>query len=209
MISNLRLDGHHRETLAALQDRVQVFNYEPSDEQMLALINHIAREGVAGIPHDECLRVANFLEEECRLREIRPSVRLFVDKALRDYCQWKAEQSETDWRDLVVSSLEQQLVDIQHPQRDLTRAEQIGAERRIALDIRQSYSTRTERLEQWRIVTAERFGQAKSPAAFYRRLAEGKTGQPHSEEAALENRKGGRSPRRKSHQIGVLQEHGS
>ena len=110
--------------------------------------------------------VAHFLLEECRRREIRPSVRLFVDKAIPDYSLWESGRTETHWRDLVVSELEQQLVEIQHPQRDLRRAEQTEAERRIVLDIFMSYPSRKERIEQWQRITAARFGQAKFSACL-------------------------------------------
>ena len=171
-ISNLALGGHHAEILAALQDRVNVISYEPSDEEMLALIGKIAAGGVANIPPAECRMVAHYLREECKRREVRPSVRLFVNKAIPDYKLWKSERTETHWRDLIASGLEQRLVEIQHPQRDLTRAEQTEAERRVALDIVLSYPTRKERVERWASVTGTRFGKAKSQAAFYRRLAE-------------------------------------
>ena len=36
--------------------------------------------------------------------------------------------TETDWRDLIVSNLEEQVVELQHPTSDLSRTEQIEAE---------------------------------------------------------------------------------
>jgi hypothetical protein len=172
VITNLALDGHHHEILAAIRDRVNMINYEPTDEQIEALIHKIAEQGVRGVPSEKCRMVAHFLLEKCKRREIRPSVRLFVDKAIPDYILWKAKRTETHWRDLVVSELEQQLVEIQHPLRDLRRAEQTEAERRIALDIFMSYESRENRIEQWQRITATRLGVAKSQAAFYRRLKE-------------------------------------
>jgi len=171
-ITNLALDGHHHEILAAIRDRMYMINYEPTDEQVEALIHTIAHQGIRGVLPERCRMVAHFLLEECKRREIRPSVRLFVDKALPDYALWESGRTETHWRDLVVSELEQQLVEIQHPQRDLRRTEQMEAERRIAQDIFMSYSSRKERIEQWQRSTAALFGHAKSQAAFYRRLEE-------------------------------------
>ena len=110
--------------------------------------------------------MAIFLLQEYKLREIRPSVRLFVDKAIKDYALYEAGKTETHWRDLVVSTLEHQLVELQHPQRDLSRTEQVEAERRIALDIHLSFETRQERIEQWEVRTG------KSQASFYRRVKE-------------------------------------
>src|SRR5262249_37978960 len=71
-ISNLPLDGHHHGILAAIRDRVNVLNYEPTDEQILALVTRLADGGVAGIPPVECRTVVHFLEQECQKREIRP-----------------------------------------------------------------------------------------------------------------------------------------
>jgi NAD-specific glutamate dehydrogenase len=53
-----------------------------------------------------------------------------------------------------------------HPTKDLSRDEEMEAERRIALDISLSFESRADRVSQWR----ERTG--KSQAAFYRRLNE-------------------------------------
>ena len=158
--------GHHDEVLAALNDRITVFGYEPSDEQMIALIYEIAQKGVAGVSAENARMVATFLIEECKLRNIRPSVRLFVDKALKDFELFAAGNSETDWRDLIVSNLEQQLVELQHPTTDLGRAEEIAAERRIALDVHLSFSTPEERVEEWKNRTN------KGRSAFYRRTRE-------------------------------------
>jgi hypothetical protein len=104
---------------------------------------------------------------------------------LRRYSLCKSGRTETHWRDLIVSEFEQQLVAIEHPQRDLSRTEQIEAERRIALDIYRSYPTKKERIERWQSTTAERFGQAKSQAAYYRRLEELKRAEQLSEAVAL------------------------
>jgi hypothetical protein len=171
-ISNLALGGHHAQILAALRSRMYALNYEPTDEQMLALIYKIADEGIGGLPPKDCREVALYLRKECIRREIRPSVRLFVSKAIPDYRSWKTGKTERHWRDHVASELEQQDVEIQHPQRALTRAERTEAERRLALDIAQNCTNRQERLERWISGTTNQFGHAKSEKALYRRLAE-------------------------------------
>jgi hypothetical protein len=165
-ISNLPLDGHHHEVLAAIRDRAFVIQYEPTDEQIIALINKLAEEGVADVPPAKATMVATYLIEQCKLRGVRPSVRLFIDKAIKDFQLFEAKKCETHWRDLIASNLEQQLVELKHPTTDISRCEQIEAERRIALDIYLNYETRNERVEQWTSRTA------KSQAALYRRLKE-------------------------------------
>ena len=165
-ISNLPLTGHHKEVLAALRSRIYCVAYEPSDEQMIALIREIAGRGTRGLSPRECLQVATYLIEECKRREIRPEIRLFMDKALPDFRLWREERTETHWRDLVSSELEQQLVEIKHEQRDISKAEQIEAERRIARDIYHGFTEPKERVKQWRERTD------KSQATLYRRWDE-------------------------------------
>ena len=165
-ISNLPLEGHHDEILSALNDRVFVINFEPNDEQIIALIEMLASKGVAGVTANKSQTVCRFLINECRARDIRPTVRLFVDKAIKDFQLHEMGGSETHWKDLIVSNLEQQLIKLQHPTNDLSRAEQIEAERRIALDTFLTFEKPSERIEQW----IDRTG--KSKPSFYRRISE-------------------------------------
>jgi len=165
-ISNLPLDGHHPEVLAALRDRVYVVEYEPMDDQIVALIRRIAGNGIGGVESEACRRVASYLVEECRLRGMRPSVRMFVDKALEDHKHGTARRSESDWRDLVASNVEQQLVALRHPTTDLSRREEAERDLRIALDVYRSHPTSGERVEAWKSATQ------KSQAAYYRRIKE-------------------------------------
>lgn len=169
-ISNLPLKGHHNEILAAIRDRVYCLNYEPTEDQIKALINKIAEQGFPGVEPTEAKMVANYLLEECALREVQPSVRLFVDKAIPDFRLFKAGNTETHWRDLVASSVDEQLVELQFETKDLSRAEQTEAERRIVLDLCLGFPTRAERLAEWERRTG------KSRAAYDRRLAELKKG---------------------------------
>jgi hypothetical protein len=90
-ISNLALAGHSNEVLDALQDRVHAMSYEPSDDEIEAHIFEIASLGLRGTSPREALKVARFLIDQCRELGVRPSVRLFVDKALTDYRLWKDE----------------------------------------------------------------------------------------------------------------------
>jgi hypothetical protein len=143
-----------------------VIEFEPSDEQICALILHIAGKGLKGVPPDQATMVALFVIEECKRLGIRPSVRLYVDKAIPDYRLFAANRCETHWRDLIRSNIEQQLVGLQHPTKDLSRAERIEMERRIALDIFLSGKTPQERFAAWQKRTG------KSQPALYRRLDE-------------------------------------
>ena len=165
-LSNLPLSGHHHEILAALNDRIFVIEFEPSDEQICAVINELARQGIGGVDPQDARMVATFVITECKARGVRPSIRLFVDKALPDFRLHRAGQTESDWRDLVISNILQQLLEPQHPTRKPGRAEMTEAEQRIALEIALSHPTRPERVAAWKARTG------KSQASLYRRIDE-------------------------------------
>lgn len=165
-LSNLSLSGHHETILPALRDRIQVIHYDPSDEQIVALCGHIADGGLHGLTPKECHMVLAYLLGRLEGEELRPSVRLYVDKALRDYDLWKAGCTETHWHDLINSTIRQELLQLTQPTNDLSRAERLAAERRIALDIYYMFEDAESRLGAW----TERTGSGKS--SFYRRLKE-------------------------------------
>jgi len=165
-ISNLQLAGHANAVLEALQDRVHVMAFEPSDEEVEAAIYEIAGTSPRGVDAHGAVEVASFLLEQCRGMGLRPSVRLFVDKALPDYRLWKAGNTESDWHDLVRSSVRQMVIPQQRGLRDLTRKDQIASERNIVRDICATFSSRKDRLKAWRAKTR------KGQSAFYRRFKE-------------------------------------
>lgn len=168
-ISNLPLANHNREVLAALQDRVHAIEYEPTDEQVEAHIFDIASQVSCAESAEKRVMVAEFLIAECRQCEVRPSIRLFVDKALPDFRFWESGQSECDWRDLVRSSVRESTVPQQYPLRNVTRKDRVEAERAIVLEICKECDA-SERVAKWR----ERTGKGQS--SFYRRYGELKQG---------------------------------
>jgi hypothetical protein len=165
-ISNLQLAGHANAVLEALQDRVHVMAFEPTDEEVEAAIYEIAGTSPRGVAVYEAAAVADFLLEQCRGMGLRPSVRLFMDKALPDYRLWRAGNTESDWHDLVRSSVRQMVIPQQRGLRDLTRKDQIASERNIVRDICVTYYSRKDRLKAWRAKTR------KGQSAFYRRFKE-------------------------------------
>lgn len=165
-ISNLQLAGHSNQVLEALQDRVHVMAFEPSDDEIEAAIHEIAGTSPRGVDSLNAVQVAVFLLEQCRALGVRPSVRLFVDKALLDFRLWHAGNSESHWHDLVRSSVRQMVIPQQHGLRDMTRRDQIAAERNAVLNICAAYCRRGDRLAAWQAQTG------KSQSAFYRRLQE-------------------------------------
>lgn len=167
-ISNREL--HDDEMLGAFKSRVHTLNYDPTDTQLGALMidlaecgSHIGRSEV--VP-EEARLVAHFLIGEMLRLACRFDLRLFVNKALPDYQQWKDDETESDWRDLVTASIEEQLVAVRHADKRPSRAERKQDEQAVLKDILKEHESREERVRAW----SQRTG--KSERAFYRRLAE-------------------------------------
>lgn len=165
-ISNLPLKSHCNQVINALKDRVFVFNYDPTDDQIIALIEHIASQGIDGVSPSNAMKVAKFLISECIRQSVKPTVRLFVDKAIKDFKLYEMKGSELHWQDLTTSNLQQQLVPLLHPITDLSRTELKEAEQRIITEIFITHDTPADRVAEWVARTG------KSQAAFYRRVAE-------------------------------------
>ena len=162
MISNLGLEGNA--TIDAIKSRVHSFNYDPTDEQITALILSLACKGLHGLKPEICQEVADHTLAECQRLNYRPEVRLYVDKALRDYQLWGSGESETHWHDLVTSSIQERVTQLQCELRPVGRAEQIQAEKELAKQIVAKYDTREARAAAWTDQTG------KSERALYRRL---------------------------------------
>jgi len=161
-ISNLSLGEHSSQVLQALQDRVQVMAYEPTDDEIEAHIYEIAGTSPRGVSVSDAFEVAGFLLDECRTVGVRPSLRLFIDKALADFKLWNDGNCESHWHDLVRSSVRQSVILQTHGLRDMTRKDQMAAERKLVLEICATYCSRPERLKAWKQETG------KSQSAFYR-----------------------------------------
>lgn len=165
-ISNLQLAGHANAVLDALQDRVHVMAYEPTDEEVEAAIFEIAGTEPRGVSQKDAWMVAQFLIEQCREVGVRISIRLFIDKAISDFRLWHAGNSECDWQDLIASSVRQMVVPQKQELRDMTRNDRIAAERNLVMNICSTYCAPADRVAEWRQQT----GKGKS--SFYRRHQE-------------------------------------
>jgi hypothetical protein len=165
-ISNLSLGEHSNQALQALQDRVQVMAYEPNDEEIEAQIYEIAGTAPRRVSPADAVEVAAFLLKECRAAGVRPSLRLFIDKALADFTLWRDGNSESHWHDLVRSSVRQIIIPQQHGLRDMTRKDQMVAERKLVSEIIATFCSRAERLKAWQHRTG------KGQSAFYRHFRE-------------------------------------
>ena len=167
-VSNREL--HDDELLGAFKSRVHTLNYDPSDAQLGALMLEIAGRGWPAarpsVAPDKCGEIAGFLIGEMLRLGCRFDLRLFVNKALPDYQQWKDDETESHWRDLVTASIEQHLVAVRHAEDRPSRDDRKQEEHAILREILREHPTREERVRAW----SSRTG--KSERAFYRRLAE-------------------------------------
>jgi hypothetical protein len=162
MVSNFELQGNA--AIDAIKSRVHTYNYDPTDEQIAALILSLAERGLHGLTPDVSREVAQHVLAECQRLDYRPEVRLYVDKALRDYELWQDGETETHWRDLVTVAIQERATDLRHELRPVGRAAQMTAETAIAQEIDRSHETRAAKLTGWKEQTG------KSERAYYRRL---------------------------------------
>lgn len=165
MISNLEL--HSGGVLDALKSRVHYLCYTPSDEQIAAMMRSIAANGWRTLDPDECLEVADFLIAESQRVGCHLDLRLLVNKAFPDYLQYQQGDCETHWKDLILTTLEEQLIELKHTTpakagRKKTKEQEQGLVRELLAQ----YETKDERIAAWQAETG------KSQRAFYRRLDE-------------------------------------
>jgi hypothetical protein len=163
-ISNREL--HDAELLGAFKSRVHTLNYDPSDAQLGALMLDLAERGAVPVPPTEAGEVARFVIAEMLRQGCRFDLRLFVNKAIPDYVQWKDDETESNWRDLVTASIEEHLVAVRHADGRPSRADRKQEEHAIIREILRDHPAREEHVKAW----VGRTG--KSERAFYRRLAE-------------------------------------
>jgi hypothetical protein len=168
-ISNLELHGSP--LLNALKSRVHYLEYDPPDEQMAALMRVISAKGWPSmspvIAPDDCLEITEFLISESKKLDVRLDIRHLIDKAFPDYIQYRSGDAETHWKDLIRTTLEEQLLDLKHtPAKPRSRQDQKDLEQQIVREIVGTFATIEVRLAAW----DERTG--KSSRAFYRRLKE-------------------------------------
>ena len=149
-ISNLGIDEHRNDVIAALADRVHVQKFDPTPEQVEALIFKIAMKGVAGVAAEDAVMIARFLAEECRKRGTRLTIRLFIDSALPDFRMWKAGKAENHWTMLVRATVAKEFVPQRHAVRGISHNDQMEADRRIVLAICREFSDPMEKVRAWK-----------------------------------------------------------
>ena len=167
-ISNLEL--HREPVLAALKSRVNYLKYDPTDQQLEAMMMDVAKKGwmapAGEMKPTECLEVAEFLIIESHRLKVRLDMRNLVDKAFPDYLQHRTGCSEAHWKDLIQTTLEEQLVDLKHTSELNSRDATKRWEQMLVRSIVREHQDRQPRVAKWTELTG------KSERAFYRRLVE-------------------------------------
>lgn len=168
-ISNLEL--HSQPLLEALKSRVHYLKYAPTDDQIASLMFEIARKGwpreTSTLTSDECLEVAEYLILESQRLNVRLDMRMLVDKAFPDYLQHREGDCESHWKDLIMTSLEEQMVELIHTKAEAhSRQARKEDEHDMIREIMAEYDERDRQLAEWSARTG------KSERAFYRRLKE-------------------------------------
>ena len=164
---------HDDELLNAFKSRVNVLNYAPSNAELAVLMLDIASRGwpvgstAQTIKPEDARQVAEHVISELIRLDCRFDMRLLTNKGFPLYQQWRDNETETDWCNLVTAAIEESLSPCLAPEEKLTsRADRIEGDRSVARKILKAYSKRKDRLRAW----TEQTG--KSERAFYRRWQE-------------------------------------
>lgn len=168
ILSNSELDSD--DAYDALASRIHVQRLDPTDEQVVAAIRRIASSGwqrpnkgvtLKATPQ-ECQEVAEYTLGICQQLNRRPDLRIFCDKAIVHYLQYREGDSVHDWKTLVHSSIQGE------PAQHLSKRQEEDRDRGIAVKILKSFRTRQEQIVEWGRITGQ------SQASYYRRLREAK-----------------------------------
>ena len=188
-ISNLGIE--RKGMLPAFKSRVHTLGHSPSDLMLIALARHrICKEGWPAVNPkltvDEVNEGINWVWAESQRLNVPVDLRVLFDKALPDYRAWKEKKTEAHWKDLVTTTLEEEVSALAYtppggvnkPGVRQTTKEQ---EQQIVRAILKEYATRRERMWAWKQRTRA-LGLEKSEKAFERRWAEVKAQDPRAED---------------------------
>ena len=184
--SNLPLGGSP--VLQAVEDRLVVQNFSPTDSELAAVIRYLAQleEPDPGDKYTmirpskndwkywdrttakERKMIADFIIKEATDHKHPLTIRLFRD-SLRYFCDQKEHGFETDWRDVVVQNLTQYDVAYKHT-RAPSRKERLEDQRQELLVFIEDHELLGSKKSDVQAVWMEHFGA--SQRQFFRRLSE-------------------------------------
>jgi hypothetical protein len=163
LVANCPLDDIPE--IRALKTRIVTVRYQPTNDEVAALMRRIASKGHQHGPHflppEACLEVAEAIISRSQLLQRNLDLRLLVNTFL-DRLQWANGAAETHWLDLLESRMKERVLTLGPKGR--SRSERKGLE--LALVHRIAHLPPKERLQIWQKETG------KSQAALYRRLEE-------------------------------------
>jgi hypothetical protein len=162
LISNADLGQHKKEVMKAIEDRVYPLEHDPSDGEMWSLIYYIAdhpetlptavlkklKKPLPNI-HKDCLKIADILYDEMVELKIRPTVRWYVDKAVKMY--YSKGSKIKNWRDRLRSMLARHSVESIHGKLTAERTEEYL---QTAVRIEKEGGKGSVKLEKWKKETA-------------------------------------------------------
>ena len=157
LIANCSLAQHKNEVLQAMEDRVIVLEHDPTDAEVWALVYKIAEQRK---PPEEHIAIADFLFDVCTEYQVRPTVRLFCDKAIPIYESWKAGDSKKHWQDRLRSVVARRAVE---PRCVLSLAEHTAAMMQHAQDAWEAGTTMQDRIQSF----TEKTGKSRATAYRY------------------------------------------
>jgi hypothetical protein len=159
LIANKNLEANPE--LSALATRITVLQFVATFAEVAALMRSVALEGFTFgqdfVAPAECMKVAEFVIDRMRALERPLDMRVYVN-GVKDYLQSKTGHSDLGWKELVETRLNRTTVLRER------RADRVGREASIALELSKMDLTPAERLKLWK----ERTG--KSGRAYWRRL---------------------------------------
>ncbi|QDT22478.1 ATP-binding protein [Gimesia chilikensis] len=177
-ISNLDMNNSYNDpVLDALSSRTHIIRYEPNELEMEAVIRDLASKGwerntgehVFYLRPQQCQLVADFLIAECRERSRRLDLRLYLDKALSDFCHCESGDTEVEWRDLIRSTLDQEVNQPEYSEKQqftVSREARKAQDKAILAEILAEHNEPEARIAAWTLQTG------KCRRTFYRRLKE-------------------------------------
>lgn len=168
--------------LRALATRIEVYQMDVSEAEMIALMRNLAAEGFREqeklvMGSEECSVVTEHLLAECRIAGCPLDLRL-QQKAFQTYLQWDQKWSCCHWKDLVAASVREATAHFRHEVNTQPREQRQKQCRNV---LRGILAETTDAKEQERLYR-EKTGASR--ADFFRRKGEVLTGDFNEFDAA-------------------------
>lgn len=178
LLSNLSFPQHDDGVMRALQDRVQVLELDPPDDERAAMLLHLADTQPAdGLTPTQRREAAEAVLELAQNLGVRPTLRDYFHRAI-PFCRQDLDgNSRVHWRDRLRAAMTQTATVPERPTRAQTQADL----RAQAAEIAAKYGKRADQLAAWAAL-----GPGHSPASWYRHRPKKKPQAKHHDDVAEE-----------------------